>query len=315
MKLLTLKSEGQLHAGVQMGTDALDLVLAADVIGAAKAVPQSVRAILESGTNAFNRIAEVGRLVDANRAGLVANGALRPIADVTFGPIIPDPAMFLSIGANSRAHIAEMNDTPPPSPEFFFKVRSAISASGDTIHPPVKYANMLDWEGELCAVIGRTCHRVTVEDAENYIAGYTLTNDVSARDTVRDFITAEGRHAVVTSFRILTQLKNFPGFCPVGPVLATRDEFPAAWDYKLETRVNGEVVQSSTKDDLIFTPAQILSYFSEFYVFQPGDIFSLGSPPGVGMAMKPPRFLKSGDRVDVSLAEIGVLTNMIGVAL
>ena len=317
MKLLTLKVDGKLHAGVQIGNDALDLVRAADVIDVAKEIAPTVRGILEEGMAATHRIADVIRLAEltSNRTQLVGNGALRPMTDVALGPVIPDPAMFLSIGANSHAHIAEMNDTPPPSPEFFFKVRSAISASGDVITPPVDYAEMLDWEGELCAVIGRRCHRVTPEQAEHYIAGYTLTNDVSARNTVRDFIMSEGRHAVVTSFRILTQLKNFPGFCPIGPVLTTRDEFPAEWDYLLETRVNGEIVQSSTKADLIFRPGQILSYFSEFYVFEPGDIFSLGSPPGVGMAMKPPRFLKAGDQVDVSLAEIGVLTNTIGAAV
>lgn len=314
MKLLTLKSQGALHSGVLIGADALDLVRAAETNELAKRIPATVRGILAGGRSCLDLIGHVARLAEspATRAAWAASGALRPFAQVELGPLIPDPAMFLSIGANSHAHLAEMNDGPPPSPEFFFKVRSAIAASGDPITPPARYADMLDWEGELCAVIGARCHRVTPEEADAYIAGYTLTNDVSARNTVRDFITAEGRHAVVTSFRILTQLKNFPGFCPIGPVLATRDEFPAEWDYSLETAVNGEVVQRSTKADLVFTPAQILSYFSEFYVFEPGDIFSLGSPPGVGMAMKPPRFLKPGDLVEVRAAEIGVLRNTIG---
>ena len=315
MKLLTLKVDGALHAGVQIGDEALDLVRAAATIDLASGVPPTVRGILAASDAARDLIAQVVAHAEQAevRDALIASGALRPMGEVAFGPIIPDPAMFLSIGANSRAHIAEMNDTPPPSPEFFFKVRSAIAASGDTITPPADYADMLDWEGELCAVIGKTCHRVTPDQADDYIAGYTLTNDVSARNSVRDFMGAQGRHQVVTAFRILTQLKNFPGFCPVGPVLATRDEFAAEWDYTLETVVNGEVTQHSIKADLIFSPAQILSYFSEFYVFEPGDIISLGSPPGVGMAMKPPRFLKAGDVVQVRAAEIGVLTNTIGV--
>lgn len=314
MKLMTLNVGGALRAGVQVGTMALDLVAARAVIAAAGAIPDTVRAILCGGAAAFNRItAVVDQAAELSvRERLLAAGALARMSDVRFGPIIPDPAMFLSIGANSYAHIAEMNDTPPPSPEFFFKVRSAIAASGDTIVPPADYADMLDWEGELCAVIGSTCHRVTPEEADDYIAGYTLTNDVSARNTVRQFIGAQGRHELVTAFRILTQLKNFPGFCPVGPVLATRDEFPDDWDYWLTTTVNGELMQESTKADLIFTPAQILSYFSEFYVFEAGDIFSLGSPPGVGMAMKPPRFLHPGDIVEVQEQGIGRLINVIG---
>lgn len=316
MKLLTLRVGTNLHAGVLLGADVLDLVLAAVIIDAAKRVPPTVRGILAGGADCRALIDHVVGLAEAasTRTALVASGAWRPFEGAALGPVIPDPAMFLSIGANSRAHIAEMNDTPPPaaSPDFFFKVRSALSASGDPILPPPGYGDMLDWEGELCAVIGKRCHRVTPAEADDYIAGYTLTNDVSARNNVREFVTAQGRQAVVTAFRILTQLKNFPGFSPIGPVLATRDEFPAEWDYQLETVVNGETVQRSTQADLIFKPAEILAYFSEFYVFEPGDIFSLGSPPGVGMAMKPPRFLKAGDRVEVKLRQIGTLVNTIG---
>ncbi len=310
MKLLTLQSGKAFHPGVVVDGFALDLVVAAQALAGSPPPPVDLRTIL---ANPGTFSAWLERCAEPHaRAALEASGALIRMEHAHFAPVIPDPAVFLSVGANSRGHIREMGDEPPPEPEGFFKVRSALAASGDEIRPPLKYSEMLDWEGEMCFVVGRRCHRVSPDQATNYIAGYTLTNDVSARDGVREFITASGRPQVVSALRRLTQLKNFPGFCPVGPVIATPDEFPDDFDYHLETLVNGVVVQSSTKADLVFQPAEILSYFSEFYVFEPGDIVSLGCPPGVGMAMKPPRFLKPGDLVEIRCPQIGVLSNRIG---
>ena len=314
MKLLTLRSEDTTRPAVMVGSDVLDLVGAADVIDLARQVPPGVRGILASGAPGLQLIGQIIARASEEPAAsaLKAAGALFAFAQAKLAPVVPDPAMFISVGANSRGHLHEMNDPPPPTPDSFFKVRSALAASGDVIRPPAEYADMLDWEGEMCVVIGARCHRIEAGDAEHYIAGYTLTNDVSARNNVREFITATGRGPSIVAYRTLTQLKNFPGFCPIGPVIATKDEFPAVWDYHMETLVNGEVVQTSNKADLVFTPADILAYYSRFYVFEPGDMFSLGSPPGVGMAMKPQRFLKPGDLVEVRVPEIGVLSCPIG---
>ena len=195
---------------------------------------------------------------------------------------------------NSRGHVAEMGDEPPPYPCAFHKVKSALSASGADIVPPPGHGDMLDWEGEFCVVIGRRCHRVEVGDAMAYVAGYTLMNDVSAREFVKPFVTSVGASPTAQAWERNVLGKNFPTFAPIGPVIATRDELPSPLTYHMETLVNGEIMQSSTQDDLVFGPAEMIAYFSQFYVLQPGDIISMGSPPGVGMARQPQVFLKPG---------------------
>jgi 2-keto-4-pentenoate hydratase/2-oxohepta-3-ene-1,7-dioic acid hydratase in catechol pathway len=169
---------------------------------------------------------------------------------------------------------------------------------------------MVDWEGEFACVIGKTCHQVTVDEAMDYVAGYTLINDVSARDWVKPFLAANGAPMEV-AHRALDNImgKQYPTFCPIGPCIVTKDELTDPGKLTITTRVNGEVMQHADTADLIFSLAQTISHFSRWYQFLPGDIITTGTPSGVGYAHVPPRFLRPGDVVEVHVEEIGALRN------
>jgi acylpyruvate hydrolase len=313
LKLLSLHAADAPHPAVLIGEDVLDLVLARAEISLAHCVPQTMRQLIESGPEGLHILARVAALASGSavQSRLRAAGAWMQFSDARLAPVVPDPNVMLSGSMNSRGHLLEMGDELPMTPCAFHKVPSAIAASGADILPPPDHGHMLDWEGEFCAVIGARCHRVTPEQAEAYILGYTLTNDISAREYVRPFVTSTGAARSAQAWENNVLGKNFPGFSPIGPVIATKDEFPSPLSYHLETVVNGERMQSSTEADLVFTPPQMVAYFSQFYIFQPGDIISMGSPPGVGMARKPPMFLKPGDVVEVHCKQIGALVNRI----
>jgi 2-keto-4-pentenoate hydratase/2-oxohepta-3-ene-1,7-dioic acid hydratase in catechol pathway len=311
MKLLTLRVNRAFHPAVMAGDEVLDLVLAAEVIPLARFVPGRMRDLLAGGHEGLAVIRRVLALAAEAPDALRSAGALLPFAEARLAPVVPDPNIILSGSMNSRGHLHEMNDPIPERPSAFEKTRSALAASGDDIQRPPGHDHMIDWEGEFCIVLGARCHRVSEADAMQYVAGYTLMNDISAREFVLPFVTAKGAAVTAQAWERNVLGKNFPGFCPVGPVIATKDEFPEVFDYHMETLVNGEVMQSSTKQDLVFGLAQMLSYYSNFHIFEPGDIMSMGSPPGIGMARRPPLFLQPGDVVEVRVREIGTLVNRI----
>ncbi|MBX2857470.1 MAG: fumarylacetoacetate hydrolase family protein [Cellvibrionaceae bacterium] len=313
MKLLTLQDGDDFHPAVLVGEDALDLVKAQAHIDMAANIPNSMRALLAGGQETLAMIQKV--IDQASKPEVAGNlkyaGALVAFDSANLGPVVPDPKLFLSSGANSYGHVAEMGDKPPEEPFAFFKAPSAISASGKDILLPKNHSDMVDWEGEFCAVIGKHCHQVSEEEAPDYIVGYTLTNDVSTREYSVKFAQTRGANQIttVTAWQHLCFGKSFPTFAPVGPVITTTDEMPWPLKYKMETLVNGEVMQSCDQEDLVFNPAQMIAFLSDFVAFEPGDIISMGSPPGVGFARTPPVYLKSGDVVDIRVKEIGTLRN------
>jgi len=198
-------------------------------------------------------------------------------------------------------------------PIGFIKNSAAVCATGDDILLPKSAPDMVDWEGEFACVIGKTCHAVSPEEALDYVAGYTLINDVSARDGLVEFLTPSGDAPLEVfnrgSFTVLG--KQYPTFCPMGPCIVTKDELPDPGNVDLWTTVNGKVMQSANTRNLIHNLATTVSYFSRFYRFEPGDIISTGTPAGVGVGRKPPVFLKTGDVVEVSSPQIGVLRNVV----
>ena len=314
MKLLSLQVDQAFHPGVLLDDHVLDLVVARKVIPLASSIPTSMRALLGAGSEGLKVIERIIERASGNgmRAQLLATGAWRAFAEVTLGPVVPDPDLLVAASWNSRGHVAEMHDEPPEWPCAFLKVRSALAASGARIIPPPGHVDMIDWEGEFCVVIGKKCHRVDAEQALDYVAGYTLLNDISARDYALPFIKSNDHSLAAQAWERNVLGKNFPTFAPIGPVITTKDHFPAPVSYHMETLVNGQVMQTSTQDDLVFGPEKMIAYFSQYYVFQPGDIISMGSPPGVGMARKPQVFLKRGDTVEVRLQGIGSLVNRVG---
>ncbi len=301
MKLVTLDTAAGLHAGVLLGEDR---VLDLSRVPTARALPQSIKGILQAGPAALDALRRI-----AERAGNFPE-ALLPEADVRFLAPVPDPSIVLSTGTAYRAHLAEMKVGAPQAPGGFLKNAAAITGPGSPIVLPPQAPDRVDYEGEFSCVIGRSCHNVATERAMDYVAGYTIVNDVSARDWVPGFLGAKGSPMEVSRAAGLNILgKQFPTFCPIGPALVTADEIPDPHDLQLTTRLNGKVMQSAHTGDLIFRLAETIAYFSRWYRFSPGDVITTGSPDGVGYARNPQVFMQHGDVVEVEVSGVGILRN------
>ncbi len=315
MKLLTIKQGDQFRPAVMIGEEVLDLIAASEAVELDGVMPSSMKQILAGGEQALKLVSSLVEKVKATGLSdqFRSSGALISFDAAELGPVVDNPQMVLSGSMNSWGHLNEMEDVKGAHPCAFQKVPSSLSCSGADILLPPGHDDTVDWEGELCVVIGKRCHNVSIEEASDYIMGYTLMNDVSTREFAMEFIVSGGKPpvAIAQAWERNVLGKNYPTFCPIGPVITTADEFPEPLNYHLETVVNGEVMQSSTQEDLVYNTLEMVSYFSQFYIFEPGDVFSMGSPPGVGMAMKPPRYLKAGDVVEVRCDKIGTLSNTV----
>lgn len=235
-----------------------------------------------------------------------AGAATYALQDVRLHAPIVQPGKILAVGLNYEDHRAEAAGARPrsPYPEGFVKLSSTVIGPDETIAlwPDVK---QLDYEAELAVVIGRTAHNVSKQEALGYVAGYTVANDVSARD----WQTSEQSRA-----RSPLMGKNFPTFCPLGPWLTLRDEIPDPQALRVELRVNGETRQSGSTKQMIFTVSEIVAHWSKLRL-DPGDVILTGTPAGVAFGRKPdpaPFWLKTGDVVEVDIERIGVLRNRVG---
>jgi 2-keto-4-pentenoate hydratase/2-oxohepta-3-ene-1,7-dioic acid hydratase in catechol pathway len=217
------------------------------------------------------------------------------LSDVTLLPVIPSPQKIICIGVNYADHAAETGQAPPPYPTVFAKFANTLAASGDPIVLPSASA-MPDYEGELAVVIGRPGRQITEQDALDYVAGYTAFNDVSARDF-------QGHTSQ------WTMGKSPDTFGPLGLALLTADEIPDPQKLELRTTVNGEVLQQASTADMVFTVRQLIAYLSQTMTLLPGDVIATGTPSGIGAARTPPRFLRPGDTVVVSIDDVTELAN------
>jgi acylpyruvate hydrolase len=216
------------------------------------------------------------------------------VGGVALDPIVPQPRMVWAVGLNYRDHVAETGRPLPEFPTLFVKSPGAVIAhEAPIIVPP--HVREPDYEGEVAVVIGRVARDVQEADALDHIAGVTIAHDVSARD-----------HQYVTGQ--FSWSKSFDTFCPLGPVLVTPDEVDVA-ALPLETRLNGEVVQSSSTADLVFSVRRLVAWVTQGLTLVPGDVILTGTPAGVGAARTPPRFLLDGDVVEIAVGGIGVLRN------
>jgi 2-keto-4-pentenoate hydratase/2-oxohepta-3-ene-1,7-dioic acid hydratase in catechol pathway len=210
-----------------------------------------------------------------------------------------EPAAILCIGLNYRQHAAETGAREPSHPILFFKGPGALQNPGDPIVLPTWLrSSQVDYECELAVVIGRTCKNVRPEDALDYVLGYTCANDVSARDWQKDWGGSQWCRG-----------KTFDTFLPLGPCLVTRESIRDPAGLGIRTILNGEVMQDSNTDDLIFDVPTLISFLSGSTTLMPGTVICTGTPQGVGMARKPPVWLKAGDEVTVEIDGIGRLTN------
>jgi 2-keto-4-pentenoate hydratase/2-oxohepta-3-ene-1,7-dioic acid hydratase in catechol pathway len=225
-------------------------------------------------------------------------------------------SLLLFSGGNFRSHKSEMRTGSQPArstaqPRGFIKSPNAVIGDGEPIQLPRLYPDMVDYEGEIAAVIGRPCYDVTEEEALGFVAGYTLVNDVSARDAIPATRAATTGNEAADAWSRNTLYKQFPTFSPIGPEFVTSDEAGPPEQMTLRTLVNGEVRQDTTLDDLVFDLSQLISFYSKHYLMKPGDIVTTGTPGGVAIAMKPSVFLRSGDIVRVESSAIGALTNVV----
>jgi 2-keto-4-pentenoate hydratase/2-oxohepta-3-ene-1,7-dioic acid hydratase in catechol pathway len=278
MKLVTYRAEDGGRAGVQVDGGVLDAaqLLGADAIG--------VRELIAS-----DRIAEL-----AERAGA---GGADPVADARLLAPLPDPDKIVCIGLNYRSHAAEAGIDPPEHPTFFAKFRNALAAPGATVELPAA-SEKVDYEAEVAFVVGRRCQDVEPDQALDAIAGYTLLNDLSARDL--QFATPQWMPG-----------KVFDGSAPCGPAIVTPDEAGAADAISFTLDLNGERMQDASTSDLIFSVAELVARLSRWMTLEPGDIVSTGTPSGVGSVRDPRVWLKSGDEIVISSPTLGELRTSI----
>jgi len=217
------------------------------------------------------------------------------------GPLLApfDPVDILCIGLNYRLHAKETGKPLPAHPVVFKKSPAAVQHPGQPIELPRHLrSDQVDYEGELVVVIGRRCKNVAARDALNYVLGYTCGNDVSARDWQKQ----KGGGQFCRG-------KTFDTFAPLGPCLVTADEIPDPGALSLQTRLNGQVMQHASTEDLIFGIPQLIEFLSGSTTLLPGSAIFTGTPSGVGFARQPPRYLQPGDTVTVAIEGIGELTN------
>ncbi|MEL7278843.1 MAG: fumarylacetoacetate hydrolase family protein [Pseudomonadota bacterium] len=234
--------------------------------------------------------AALGRLDDLRALDA---SALPPVEEpVRFGPCLSGVPNFHAVGLNYNEHAAELDAEPPKEPILFSKATSSLSGPHDPLVLP-RTSEKSDWEVELGVVIGHTALYVTEAEALSHVAGYCVVNDISERA----FQLERGGQWY--------KGKSAPGFGPIGPWFVTPDEVGDPQNLALSMTLNGEVMQSSTTADMIFSVAEIISYMSHFMELCPGDLIATGTPPGVGMGKSPQRFLRPGDVMEAKIDKLG----------
>ncbi len=277
MRIVTFsQGTGLREAGILVGT------------GVAPLAPigyPSVRAFLAAGDEALRKAKQI---VSSGTPGT-------PLATVRLHAPVPDPGKFICIGLNYRDHAIESGMEIPEIPTVFTKYGNAVCGPGDPIILP-SVSSKVDYEAEFAFVVGRPAKHVKAANWQDYVFGYTCVHDVSARD-----------YQLATSQWTIG--KTFDTFGPMGPWLVSKDEVPNPDNLRIQLRLNGRTLQDSSTSQLVFDVGALLEYLSTVMTLDPGDVISTGTPPGVGMARKPPIYLQPGDTCTVSIKGIGDLTN------
>ncbi|KAL7760771.1 hypothetical protein ACKLNR_007306 [Fusarium oxysporum f. sp. zingiberi] len=250
--------------------------------------PQTTSEIVSSTMTGYASFADL----------LEQNGRLVKVVKI-LSPL-PFEGDIICIGTNYREHAKEANLPVPLDPVMWYKPRRALAGPGEVRIPPIAANGFLDYEGELCIVLSRDARDVKVEEASDYILGYTIGNDLTAR-FYQDPKRGGGQ---------FTRCKAYDGFAPLGPILTNAKTFRGVGDKKITTKVNGTVFQNSLCD-LIHSPETLVSFLSQGTTLPAGTVIMTGSPPGIGYFQNPKLNLKDGDIVEVEISNIGTLTNKI----
>jgi 2-keto-4-pentenoate hydratase/2-oxohepta-3-ene-1,7-dioic acid hydratase in catechol pathway len=281
MKLITFTTGEDARLGVLRDDSVIDLAGASD-----GGLPSDMLTFLQRGDAAMQQAQEIAENVEPALS----------LSEVTLMAPVLHPSKIVAIGLNYMDHCREQNVPPPEAPIIFAKFPSAIVGPGDAIRWDPALTRQVDYEVELAAVMGRTAWCVSAAEALDYVAGYTICNDVSARD-------------LQFGDKQWVRGKSLDTFCPLGPWLVTRDEIPAPHDLAMRSTVNDDVLQDSTTAEMIWRVPQLIEFISHAFSLLPGDVIATGTPDGVGVFRSPQVFLKDGDVVTVEIEGLGRLTN------
>ena len=281
MRLITFSHDGATRIGLLEEDEVIDLQAAVPDL------PTEMVRFLEAGEPAL----------EAARAAQKSPGSRLSREDVHLESPVLRPPKILAVGLNYADHVAESGLDAPKYPMIFNKQSTAAHPPFDAFHVP-RVSAAVDYEGELALVIGKRCRHVPKARASEVIAGYTICNDVSVRDW----------QLRVPTF---TMGKSFDTHCPLGPALVTKEEISDPHSLDLQTFINGELRQSSNTKNLIFDCFTLVEHLSTAFTLEPGDVISTGTPGGVGVVMKPPKFLVAGDVVKIAISGLGEIENAV----
>jgi 2-keto-4-pentenoate hydratase/2-oxohepta-3-ene-1,7-dioic acid hydratase in catechol pathway len=283
MRLATIITPNGPRAAMQVGRAFMDLNHTDSKL------PTNVREFLELGADGLARAQDaMGR----------RTAAFVGLEEVVLAPPVTDPKKIIGIGRNYAAHAAEAGVEPPKEPVIFAKFNTTLNGHDKPVPlPQPEVSTQVDYEAELVIVIGKAGRFIKRVDAYKHIAGYSCGNDVSVRDWQRK----EGGQWVLG--------KSFDGAAPLGPVIVTADELANPHKLRIQLRLNGKTMQDANTSEMIFKCDDLVSYISQACTLQPGDLIYTGTPSGVGASRTPPLWLKDGDKTEVDIEKIGVLTN------
>lgn len=299
MRLVTYTRLGVPSIGVELEDGVLDIPDAASRFGRmhhvhGKMFPSTMIDLLKwpAGIEVVRQI--LGRF---HKTSADERPLLYDASDVKLLAPISRPGKIVALGLNYREHAEETRREVPGFPVIFAKFPSSVIGPNENIEIP-SVSKKIDWEVELGVIIGQACQNISEEDALTHVAGYTIVHDVSARDLQR----SDGQWI---------RAKSIDTFCPMGPCIVTVDEIGDGSGLKMSTKVNGVTKQDSNTSNMLFNVRQIISYLSQSFTLEPGDVIATGTPSGVGFARDPPEYLKHGDEVDLFIEKIGHLCNKV----
>ncbi|WP_339251299.1 fumarylacetoacetate hydrolase family protein [Sporosarcina sp. FSL W8-0480] len=296
MKLLSFRFEGKTLFGPKVKKEEAvwDVKSIAEAFGE-KDFPST---IIEGIAGGLEFVEKVRKLAEQARNSENPEQFKHAFTDIEWlSPIPRTPKNVLCVGRNYAEHAAEMGaDTPPEKLMIFTKSPTTIAADEQDLPIHADLTENMDYEGELAVVIGKKGSKIPKQLAYDHVFGYTIANDVSARD-------------IQYAHKQFFLGKSLDGTCPMGPYIVTKDEIPNPHQLSIATKVNGEVRQNGNTADMIFKIDELIAEISKFVTLEPGDVILTGTPAGVGKGMNPPKYLKAGDTVKISIEGIGTLVN------
>ncbi|WP_223633971.1 fumarylacetoacetate hydrolase family protein [Planococcus sp. 4-30] len=294
MKLLSFRYEGKEGFGPKVKKEEAvwDLIAIQQQL---QVLPEFPEKLVEGIPQGMEFVEQIRKLTEAAVQSDRSKEFKHSFSEIEWlAPISRTPKNIICIGKNYADHAKEMGSEAPVDLVVFTKSPTCISADGETVSVHADLTDSYDYEGELAVIIGKAGHKIPKQMAYDYVFGYTIANDLTARDI-------QDKHQQYFLG------KSFPGSCPLGPYLVTKDEIPQSQNLSIVTKVNDEVRQNGNTENMIRRVDELVAEVSKYVALEPGDVLLTGTPAGVGKGFNPPKFLKAGDTVKVSIESIGTL--------